>query len=48
MDGRWAWLENPKLKILKLAISVLWGFFFVAIYVVVWCWEKIERLSNNW
>ncbi len=44
IDGRWAWLEQPHLKVLKIIISIVWGYIFVAFYFIAWCFKIFESL----
>lgn len=44
IDGRWAWLEQPSLKILKFIIAFCIGYFVIGLYCFTWIWKTLEDL----
>lgn len=41
LDGRWAWLEAPGMKVTKIIVSSLFGIWGYTIYILFWLVSKI-------
>lgn len=44
VNGRWAFLEKPEMKIVKYIIAILLGYVTVGICFLLWCVKTIEKL----
>lgn len=46
VNGRWALLEQPKMKPVKVIIAILLGYICVGFYFILWCLKTISRIWN--
>lgn len=48
VDGRWAWLEQPEHRIVKVVAAVVLGYFLVGFYFIFWCVKMLVVVLPKW
>lgn len=48
VDGRWAWLEKPNHKAIKIIVAIISGYFLVGFYLIFRCVKLVVIDLPKW
>lgn len=48
VDGRWAWLEKPNHKVIKIVVAIILGYFLVGFYLIFRCVKLLVVDLPKW
>lgn len=48
VDGRWAWLDEPEHKVIKIIVAIVLGYFLVGFYFIFWCVKLVVVDLPKW
>ena len=48
IDGRFAWLEQPNHKTVKMVVAIVLGYFLAGFYFVFWCVKMLVVVLPKW